>query len=93
MGVISQRMSDYILGNSGRMIDDQGNRLRRDALAECFKEFRELYKADIEAEAARLAVDRMNGPHTHRYRGVGVTEEQFWALLKAEGFELPEPVR
>lgn len=85
------RMRDFILEHQHRMIGApvDGFRLRAEAIAACYAEFRALHAAEIEAEAARLVEARMNGPRTHRYRGVGVTEEQFWALLKAEGFELP----
>lgn len=51
---------------------------------------REVFDAEVAKEAARLVEERLAGPYTHKYKGVAVTEDQFWAIMKAEGFERPE---
>lgn len=50
----------------------------------------DLFTAEVSKRAASLVEERLAGPYTHRYKGVAVTEEQFWLLMKAEGFERPE---
>lgn len=50
----------------------------------------DLFNAEVTKRAASLVEERLAGPYSHRYKGVAVTEEQFWLLMKAEGFERPE---
>jgi hypothetical protein len=49
----------------------------------------DLFEAEVDKAAAKLVEERLAGPYSHRYKGVAVTEEQFWLLMKAEGFDLP----
>lgn len=60
----------------------------REHLGEWRKACSDLFDAEVAREAARLVEERLAGPYTHKYKGVAVTKGQFWALMKAEGFEL-----
>lgn len=56
--------------------------------------FRETYKAQfaaaVDERANGLVKELLNGPRTHKYKGVAVTEEQFWQFMATEGFHKPE---
>lgn len=50
----------------------------------------ELFDAEVAKVADERIKERLSGPYVHKYKGVAVTEDQFWQFMKLEGFERPE---
>lgn len=62
---------------------------QREAALQWMNTVKAVFDQEVNRVADAKVQERLAGPYTHKYKGVAVTEEQFWQFMKLEGFERP----